>query len=148
MSHYLWIIKYAFLDCKQVRHLFTIKMVLTALYCIIEAIDLFYFKIPGHKNADFYSQLWPFIVTQKILTHNLWLLLVDLNEKPFYKLTSAFLVGLSSTSLFLAYFERNSSSGIFSVRAYTILEIAVPWIFGLERSMILQWYRNSYFSSN
>ena len=57
-------------------------MVLTALYCIIEAIDLFYFKIPGHKNADFYSQLWSFIVIQKTLTRYLWFFL-GMNEKPF-----------------------------------------------------------------
>ena len=59
MSHtsHNWLLP-RILDCKQVRHLFTIKMALTALYCLIEAIDLFYFKIPGHRNADFYSQLW------------------------------------------------------------------------------------------
>ena len=58
----IWLIIYesskSISGCKQVRHLFTVKMVLTAVYCIIEAIDLFYFKIPGNQKADFYSQLW------------------------------------------------------------------------------------------
>lgn len=38
-------------------------MALTAVFCIIEAIDLFYFKIPGHQKADFFSQSWSLIVS-------------------------------------------------------------------------------------
>ena len=30
---------------------------------VVDRIDLFYFKIPGHQKADFFSQSWSLIVS-------------------------------------------------------------------------------------
>ena len=68
--------------------------------------------------------------------------------KPISKLTSAFMVGLSSTSLFLAYFERNSSSGINSARVKAIWGIATPLVYGPDGHSFSGYPCNQYFSSN